>query len=71
MGLGVGNLPRYLAEPEVRAGRLVVKRTEEPRQEAPLHLAWRTAHKGKALQWFLKKLQEPDALQRLLNSGND
>jgi DNA-binding transcriptional LysR family regulator len=68
MGLGVGNLPRYLAEPEAKAGRLVMKRTEEPRQEAPLYLAWRTAHKGKALQWFLKKLQEPRALDELLRS---
>jgi DNA-binding transcriptional LysR family regulator len=68
MGLGVGNLPRYLAEPEVRAGRLVVKRTEEPRQEAPLYLAWRTAHRGKALQWFIKRLQQPGALEELLRS---
>jgi DNA-binding transcriptional LysR family regulator len=66
MGLGVGNLPRYLAEPEAKAGRLVIKRTEEPRQEAPLYLAWRTAHRGKALQWFLKRLQEPGALEQLL-----
>ncbi len=71
LGLGAGNLPRYLAEPEVKAGRLVIKRTEEPRQESPLYLAWRTAHRGKALQWFLKRLQEPRALERLLNSGND
>jgi len=71
IGLGVGNLPRYLAEPEARAGRLVIKRTEEPRQKSPLHLAWRTAHRGKALQWFLRKLQEPQALERLLKSGND
>ena len=71
MGLGVGNLPRYLAEPEAKAGRLVIKRTEETRQAAPLYLAWRTAHRGKALQWFLKKLQEPGALQRLLSTEND
>jgi DNA-binding transcriptional LysR family regulator len=68
MGLGVGNLPRYLAEREVTAGRLVVKRTEEARQESPLHLAWRTAHKGKALQWFLKRLQQPGVLQELLRT---
>jgi DNA-binding transcriptional LysR family regulator len=66
MGLGAGNLPRYLVEPEVKAGRLVVKRTEEPRMEARLYLAWRTAHRGKALQWFLKRLQQPGALDELL-----
>jgi DNA-binding transcriptional LysR family regulator len=69
MGLGVGNLPRYLVEPEVRAGRLVVKRTQEPRQAIPLYLAWRTAHRGKALQWFTKRLQEPGALEQLLEKA--
>lgn len=68
MGLGVGNLPRFLAEREAEAGRLVVKRTEEPRQESPLHLAWRTAHRGKALQWFLKRLQQRGVLQELLKA---
>lgn len=68
LGLGVGNLPRFLAEREAAAGRLVVKRTEEPRQESPLHLAWRTAHRGKALQWFLKRLQQKGILQELLKA---
>lgn len=71
MGLGVGNLPRYLAEPLVAARRLLVKRTAERRIVGQLHLAWKTAHRGKALQWFLKKLQEPGALQRLLSLEND
>jgi DNA-binding transcriptional LysR family regulator len=66
MGLGVGNLPRYLAEPEAKAGRLAIKRTEEARQAAPLYLAWRTAHRGKALQWFVKRLQRPGTLEELL-----
>jgi DNA-binding transcriptional LysR family regulator len=68
MGLGVGNLPRFIADREAAAGRLVVKRTEEARQESPLHLAWRTAHRGKALQWFLKRLQRPGTLEELLGS---
>jgi DNA-binding transcriptional LysR family regulator len=68
MGLGAGNLPRYLVEPEVKAGRLVIKRTEESRTNAPLYLAWRTAHRGKALQWFLRRLQQPGMLENLLKS---
>jgi DNA-binding transcriptional LysR family regulator len=68
LGLGAGNLPRYLAEREAAAGRLVIKRTEEARQESPLYLAWRTAHRGKALQWFVKRLQQPGMLQELLNA---
>jgi len=70
LGLGAGNLHRYLAEPEVKAGRLTIKLTEEPRQESPLYLAWRTAHRGKALQWFLKRLQQPGTLGELLRAGD-
>lgn len=66
MGLGAGNLPRFLAEREAAAGRLVVKRTEEGKSTAPLYLAWRTAHRGKAIAWFLKRLQQPKALEQLL-----
>lgn len=57
MGLGVGYLPRHMAEPEARAGRLVIKRTQEPRAPVPLFLAWPTGHSGRALQWFLKELE--------------
>lgn len=66
MGLGVGNLPRYLADREIAAGRLVAKRTVESRLEHPFYLAWRTAHRGKGLQWFLKRLQQPNVLEQLL-----
>jgi DNA-binding transcriptional LysR family regulator len=66
MGLGVGNLPRCAAEPEVAAGRLVIRQTEEPKISAQLLLAWRAGHKGKALQWFVKRLQEPGWLERAL-----
>lgn len=65
-GLGVGYLPRFIVEREVAAGTLVAKTTEEPKVSVPLHLAWRTAHRGKALAWFLKRLQQPDSLEQLL-----
>ena len=56
-GLGVGYLPRYMAEREQARGRLVIRRTEEPKMTAPLYLAWRTQHKGRALQWFVDRLR--------------
>lgn len=69
-GLGVGNLPRHIAEREVAAGRLVIKETEEPKVSAPLYLAWRTRHKGKALAWFVQRLREdPDWLEQTLRSA--
>lgn len=67
-GLGVGYLPRHMVAPEVAAGHLVVRKTGEPRQDAPLYLAWRAAHRGRALQWFTKRLQQAGALQELLNN---
>ena len=69
MGLGVGNLPRDLAEREAAAGRLVIKRTEEPKVSSPLFLAWRTSHKGRALAWFVKRLREPGWLESALRGG--
>jgi DNA-binding transcriptional LysR family regulator len=70
MGLGVGNLPRHIAEREAKAGRLVIKQTEEPKFSAQLFLAWRTEHKGKALQWFAKRLQEPGWLEQALRTAD-
>ncbi len=66
-GLGVGYVPRYIAEREAAAGRLVIKQTEEPKVSAPLYLAWRIQHKGKALKWFVQRLQGDDRwLERAL-----
>lgn len=67
MGLGIGNLPRAVAEREAAAGRLVVKRTEEPKLRAPLYLAWRTAHKGRALRWFAQHLAQPGWLDAAMH----
>lgn len=66
MGLGVGNLPRYLAEREHAAGTLKIKQTEEPKISQTLFTAWRTAHKGKALAWFVERLKEPGWLDKAL-----
>jgi DNA-binding transcriptional LysR family regulator len=68
MGLGVGNLPRQLAEREAAAGRLVIKRTQAPKVSTRLFLAWRSNHKGKALAWFVKRLREPGWLDRALGT---
>lgn len=67
MGLGVGHLPRALAEREAAAGRLIIKSTSEVRAASPLYLAWPSRHRareGKALAWWIKLLQEKGWLQR-------
>ncbi|MFN7570838.1 MAG: LysR substrate-binding domain-containing protein [Betaproteobacteria bacterium] len=66
-GLGVGFVPEPLARAAIAAGQLVVKRTEHARggQTSPLHVAWRTDARGKALDWWLEELKQP-AVQRAL-----
>lgn len=56
MGLGVGYLPEALARDEAAAGRLLVRRVAEPKHEAVQYVAWRTANRGKALAWWIARL---------------
>lgn len=68
MGLGVGYLPGCLAQDEVAKGRLVIRKTEEPKVSQMLFLAWRTAHRGKALRWFVERVYVPGWLDRALQT---
>jgi DNA-binding transcriptional LysR family regulator len=56
-GLGVGYLPRKLAEHYVAEGKLVIKAVAEPKPEVTSFLAWRS-NGGKAQQWLIKELQQ-------------
>lgn len=64
-GLGVGHLPRWLAEADIGAGRLIEKALSEPRSAMPCHLAWRSRHSGKALEWFLLELSKNEVIRAL------
>ncbi len=64
-GLGCGHLPRRLALPHLRSGALIEKKTSAHRPPEDNRLVWRNANKGKALLWFLQKLQDP-VVQRML-----
>ncbi len=69
MGLGVGYLPSCLAAAAANRGELVIKRTEEPKVSQQLQLAWRTTHKGKALKWFVERINVPGWLEQALRAG--
>lgn len=56
-GLGVGYLPKSLAEKYAALGQLVIKQVAEPKPEVTSFLAWRTDG-GKAQQWLIKELQQ-------------
>lgn len=55
-GLGVGYLPKKLAETYAEKGLLVIKRVAEPKPDVSSFLAWRS-HGGKSQQWLIKEFQ--------------
>ena len=61
-GLGVGYLPRAMAEREVQAGRLRIKQVIEAKPDLPLFFAWPTQHTGRALTWFVDALSRTTLL---------
>jgi DNA-binding transcriptional LysR family regulator len=65
-GFGVGYLPVHMVRDEVATGRLVVKQVLEAKAGSQVFIAWRTADNGKALRWFLKRLEDKQLLESLL-----
>lgn len=59
-GLGVGHVPRQIAEQYAAEGRLVVKALADPMPPVARNLAWRTDHEGKAMAWFVRRLDTPE-----------
>lgn len=65
-GVGVGFLPLHVAAPYLANGRLVQLQVEEPRERSHLYLAWRPRDAGKALKWWVAKLEDPAVRNALL-----
>lgn len=55
--LGVGYLPVNLIQEELNTGRLIVKEVEKVKSSAHFSIAWNLHKKGKAMEWFLKNLE--------------
>lgn len=66
-GLGVGFLPRPLAEREAQAGRLVMLPVSAGNRSGEIAVAWRAGGEGKALKWFVKRLEDPLVAAELLS----
>lgn len=67
-GLGVGFLPFNLARSALESGRLVRKQVEDDTEKVTrLSLAWRSRDTGKALKWWLARLDDPAVKQELLS----
>ncbi len=65
-GLGVGFLPRWIAEREAAAGRLRILEVAGARVRGDVLVAWRPGQEGKALKWFVKRLEDPLVAAELL-----
>lgn len=65
-GLGCGHLPLPLAAPWLATGQLIARRTVEAKPATPATLAWRSAARGKCMQWWLNRLAQPDVAGMLL-----
>jgi DNA-binding transcriptional LysR family regulator len=70
-GMGAGFLPIPLAQPYLDAGRLVVKAVQSPDRVVRLSYAWRqprsAGDSGRALKWWLERLQHPTTRAALLS----
>ncbi|MGY5749342.1 LysR family transcriptional regulator [Vibrio antiquarius] len=56
-GLGIGFLPRHMAQPYLDSGQLVEKKCSIPRPSQDLFIAWNTESDGKACLWFIEQLK--------------
>jgi DNA-binding transcriptional LysR family regulator len=60
-GLGVGFLPKNLADHYAAQQRLIIKAIVEPKPTGQTYIAWRNNRKqvmGKSQQWLIKQLQQ-------------
>lgn len=67
-GLGVGYLPLAAALPWLTSRRLVAKTVQGGRPPVRTVIAWPPREQGKALKWFLRRLEDP-ALRDALRGG--
>ena len=66
-GLGIGLLPEPMARPYIETGRLVACLTQRPSREERLQYAWRHNRlAGRALAWWLERLESPATRAALL-----
>lgn len=64
-GLGVGFLPIQIAEVARKTGDLKVLKVDIPKPAGDSFIGWRPNRTGKALRWFLERLQAPGIREML------
>jgi len=63
-GLAAGTIPECLAIDALRRGELVQKEVLGMRDVTHFYLAWRDDETGKALRWWVDRLDQPDLIDK-------
>ena len=58
LGLGVGYVPQNQIASDIAAGTLVALLLQEPQEDTPSVLAWKSKNRGRALHFLLERLRE-------------
>jgi molybdate transport repressor ModE-like protein len=66
-GLGCGYVPRHLIADHADQGMLVIKPTIDSVRPRMCYYQWNTAARGNAMLWFLKRLENPQLRQGLVD----
>ncbi|MFT5112368.1 MAG: DNA-binding transcriptional LysR family regulator [Parasphingorhabdus sp.] len=61
-GLGVGFIPESVIQEELASGEMLRLEVQGVEVDTTVYLAWRRGQKGKALNWFISKLSNANAL---------
>ncbi len=67
LGIGCGFMPLRVAEPLVKAGKLVLLDTAVPPPPGGSTIAWRSGETGRALKWWIEQLTRPALAETLLS----
>jgi DNA-binding transcriptional LysR family regulator len=70
-GIAVGMLPERVAEGPIHEGRLVARRIVGVRELTNCYLAWREDKVGRALEWWIERLNTSDLAERFLAGLGD
>jgi len=67
--IGSGLPAAHVTAAALADGRLLKVDVEEPKPRTRVHFAWRARDAGKALKWWVAKLEDEKVRERLLGGG--
>jgi DNA-binding transcriptional LysR family regulator len=70
-GLGVGFFPRCFVAPHLQAGHLVEVQLETPRSPETFYVGWNGRCRGRALAWWIERLNDPNLLAKWAGGQHD